>query len=261
MTTSPVREYRTVVQDSGDPGYVNRLLIGTATTGLVHIKWVQARYGQIIPTNWSMVNMLQFMNSYMPLRYQVADAQNLIVKEAIEHDFEWLFLLEHDVILPPDGFIRINEYIREKRHPIVSGLYYTRSVPSEPLLYRGRGTSFVTGWNLGDKVWCDGVPTGCLLIHMGIIREMWKESEEYSLNGIKTRRVFNTPNNIWIDPQTGTFNTMSGTSDLDWCTKVIQGDYFAKAGWGEYQNMKWPMLVDTNIFCKHINMNGQEFPL
>ena len=81
------------------------------------------------------------------------------------------------------------------------------------------------------------------------------------LNGIKTRKVFNTPNNIWIDPQTGTFNTVTGTSDLDWCTKVIQGDYFAKAGWSEYQNMKWPMLVDTNIFCKHINMNGQEFPV
>jgi hypothetical protein len=29
---SPVREYRTIVNDSDDPGYTNRLLVGTAVT-------------------------------------------------------------------------------------------------------------------------------------------------------------------------------------------------------------------------------------
>jgi hypothetical protein len=253
-------EYKTIVQDSGDPGYVNRLLVATPVTGLVRIEWVQARYGQIIPTNWSMVNMLQYLNSYFPLRYQVADAQNLIVKEAIEKDFEWLFLLEHDVLLPPDGFIRLNEYIREKRHPVVSGLYYTRSRPPEPMVYRGRGTSFYTDWKLGDKVWVDGVPTGCLLIHMGLLRAMWDESEEYTLNGIKTRRVFVTPNNVWYDPESGQFNTKTGTSDLEWCSRVMEGNYFAKAGWDEYQSMRWPFLIDTNLACAHINPNGEKFP-
>lgn len=257
---TPVRDYRTIVQDSGDPGYVNRLLVATPVTGLVRIEWVQARYGQIIPTNWSMVQMLQFMNSYMPLRYQVADAQNMIVKEVVEKEFEWLLLLEHDTLLPPDGFIRVNDYIREKRVPVVSGLYYTRSRPSEPLLYRGRGTSYVDGWKLGDKVWVDGVPTGCLLIHAGILREMWKDSEEYALHGVKTRRVFSTPNNVWYDPASGQFNTKTGTSDLEWCARVIEGNYLAKAGWDEYQNMRWPFLVDTNIFCRHINNNGEQFP-
>lgn len=258
--STPVRDYRTIIQDSGDPGYVNRLLVATPVTGLVRIEWVQARYGQIIPTNWSMVQMLQFMNSYMPLRYQVADAQNMIVREVVEKEFEWLLLLEHDTLLPPDGFIRFNDYIREKRVPVVSGLYYTRSRPSEPLLYRGRGTSYVDGWQLGDKVWCDGVPTGCLLIHAGILREMWKDSEEYALNGVKTRRVFSTPNNVWYDPESGQFNTKTGTSDLEWCARVIAGSYLAKAGWDEYQNMRWPFLVDTNIFCRHINNNGEQFP-
>lgn len=253
-------EYRTVVQDSGDPGYVNRLMIATPTTGLVRIEWVNARYGQIIPTNWSMVTMIQYMNSFFPLRYQVADAQNLIVKEAIDKDFEWLFLLEHDVVIPPDCFIRLNDYIREKRVPVVSGLYYTRSRPSEPLLYRGRGSSFYTDWKLGDKVWVDGVPTGCLLIHCGILRAMWADSEEYTLNNLKVRRVFDTPRALWFDPETGTHNTTTGTSDLDWCSRVISGNYFAKAGYEEYQNMRWPFLCDTNIRCLHVNPNGGSFP-
>lgn len=255
-----MHNYTTTIQDSGDPGYINRILIGTASTGLVRIEWHQARMGQIIPTNWSAVQMLQFMNSYIPLRYQVADAQNLIVKEAVEKNYEWLFLLEHDTIIPPDCFIRLNEYMREGKAPVVSGLYYTRSRPSEPILYRGRGNSYYADWKLGDKVWVDGVPTGCLLIHGSILRAMWAESEEYTLGQITTRRVFDTPRSVWFDPEKGIFNTNAGTSDLDWCSRVIDGNYFAKAGWEQYQGMRWPFLVDTGIFCRHINPDGEQFP-
>ena len=119
-----------------------------------------ARYGQVIPCNWGMVMMTQFINSYFPLRYQVADAQNLIAKELVEKSYEWLFLLEHDVILPADAFVRLNDYMREAKVPIVSGLYYTRSRPSEPVIYRGRGKGYFADWKMGERVWVDGVPTG-----------------------------------------------------------------------------------------------------
>ena len=46
-----VRPIRIIVQDSGDPGYTNRLLVGTACTGLLRVEWVAARYGQLIPLN------------------------------------------------------------------------------------------------------------------------------------------------------------------------------------------------------------------
>lgn len=260
LVETPVREYRTIVQDSNDPGYVNRLLVATPTTGTVRIEWVQARYGQIIPINWSMVTMMQYINSFIPLRYQVADAQNIIVKEVIEREFEWLLLIEHDTMLPPDAFIRFNQYIRDANVPIVSGLYYTRSRPSEPLVFRGRGTSFYSDWEFGDLVWCDGVPTGCLLIHAGILREMWKDAEEYKIGDLTTRRVFDTPRDMWGDPESTSFNLVTGTSDLNWCSAVMEGDYFAKAGWTDYADKDYPFLIDTNIFCKHINIDGEQFP-
>jgi hypothetical protein len=256
---SPVRAYRTIVQDSGDPGYVNRVLIATPTTGLVRIEWVQSRYGQIIPANWSSVQMTEWMNSYIPLRYQVDDAQNMIVKHLVEGDFEWLLLIEHDTCPPPDAFIRFNQYMREEKVPVVSGLYYTRSRPSEPLVYRGRGTGAYTDFKIGDAVWCDGVPTGCLLIHGGILREMWKESPEYAIRGVVTRRVFDTPRLVYQDSNGNSF-AQSGTSDLEWCTRVMKGEFFEKAGWKKYQVMQYPFLVDTNIFCRHINPDGEAFP-
>lgn len=262
------REYRTIVQDSGGR-YVNRIMIGTAATGLVRVEWVGSRYGQIIPTNWSHVEMRQFLDTFYPLRYQVADAQNLIVKEAIEREFEWLLLLEHDVVMPPDAFIRLNEYMTNEVAPFVSGLYFTRSVPSEPLIYRGRGTGSYRNWKLGDLVYCDGVPTGILLMDMRVVRLMWQDSPEYTIQypGGKpatARRLFDTPRDLWRDPESAEVYTLTGTSDLDWCTKLIKGGYMRKAGWGTYldklEDQRYPLLVDTNIFCTHINPDGQQFP-
>jgi len=256
----PAIEYRTIVQDSGDPGYVNRMLVGTATTGLVRIEWVSARYSQIIPVNWSIVTMLHYLNAFVPLRYQVADAQNLIAKHAIEKEFQWLLFLEHDVLIPPDCFVRFNDYMRNPRVPIVSGLYYTRSRPAEPLIFRGRGTSYYDKWKMGDLVWCDGIPTGIMLIHVGILKAMWDESPEYMVGSNCARRIFNSPRQQWLDPESYQYNTLTGTSDLDWCTRVIEGRYFEKAGWPRFQTVKYPFLVDTRIFCRHIDHDGTQYP-
>lgn len=262
---SPVRGYRQVIQDSGDPGYTNRILIATPTTGLVRMEWVAGRYGQIIPANWSHVEMHQWLSGYIPLRYQVADAQNLIVREVVQRDMEWCLLIEHDTIPPPDAFVRWNRYMIEEQVPVVSGLYYTRGRPAEPLVFRGRGTSFYRDWQFGDRVWCDGVPTGALLIHGGLLRAMWAESEEYEIKHANgqvdvTRRVFDTPRHSWFDPETGQYNTFGGTSDLAWCARIMQEGFFKKAGWAQHQEMAYPFLVDTAIFCRHIDPDGQQYP-
>lgn len=262
--TSPVREYRTIIARSGDPGFVNRVLVAHAVTGLLRVEWVQSRFGQIIPVNWSQVQMMQFLQEGLfPLHYLVADAQNLIVQAAVEKDFEWLLLWEHDVCPPPDALLRINKYIRDEKTPVVSGLYYTRSRPSEPLVFRGLGTGAFLDWKHGDLVWCDGVPTGFLLIHMGILRLIWDESPEYRIpygSGPIVRRVFNDPREMWVDPETGNYNSISGTSDLEWCKRVIDNNYLGRAGWKKHAKMKYPFLVDTNLFCRHINPDGEAFP-
>lgn len=258
---TPVREIRNIVDDSGDNAYTNRILIGTATTGLVRVEWVAARYSQLIPVNWSQVQANEYMSGYYPLRYQVADAQNLIVKQCLINDFEWLFLLEHDVIIPDNTFMMLNQYMREAKYPVVSGLYYTRSRPSEPLAFRGRGTGVYLDWEMGDHVWVDGVPTGALLIHHSILKVMWGESPEYNIKGQTTRRVFDTPRRLLLDLENGRHNVTTGTSDLDWCSRVMKDDIFAKAGWENFcPDERYPFLIDTNLFCKHINPDGEQFP-
>ena len=241
--------------------WMNRILIGTPCTGLVRMEWVMARFGQIIPTNWSATDQIQWISSYVPMQYLVPDAQNIIVKNVIEKNFEWLLLIESDNVLPPDAFIRINEYMRNKKVPVVSGLYFTKSDPPEPMVYRGRGTSFFKDWKMGDKVWVDGCPTGFILIHSSILKAMWDESPEYVINGQVLRRVFETPEKVWVDPETQSTHCLTGTSDLTWCERVIKEGFFKKAGWPEYEKMDYPFLIDTNIFLKHVDNDGKMFPL
>lgn len=245
-----------------NPGqWMSRLLIGTPSTGVVRMEWVMSRFGQVIPTNWSSTDCIQWLSTYAPMEYLVPDAQNLIVKVAVEKNFEWLLLIEQDNVLPPDAFIKINEYMRSKSHPIVSGLYFTKSDPPEPMVYRGRGNSFYTDWKMGDKVMVDGVPTGFILIHCSILKKLWEESPEYVCGNTVTRRVFSTPEKVWRDPETNGVYTMQGTSDLEFCERVIKDKILEKAGWAEFQKMQYPYLIDTNLFIKHISMDGRQFPL
>jgi len=268
---NPVRKTRTIVQDSGQ-SYTNRIMVGVPATGLVRMEWVTARYSQLIPMNWSQVQFTQFMSGYVPLRFQVDDAQNIIVRECLKGDFEWLFLLEHDVVIPDNTCVILNDYMRKPKYPVVSGLYYSRSRPSEPLVFRGRGNSVYEDWQQSpgvakegqEIVWCDGVPTGCLLIHHSILKLMWDESPEYIIQAPSgaqiTRRVFWTPRKLTVEG--GMHNMVSGTSDLDWCTRVMEEKVFERAGWDTsvIPDMKWPFPVDTNLFCRHINTNGEQFP-
>lgn len=246
-----------------NPGkWSNRLVISTPTVGMVRMEWVQARFGQTIPTNFSLVDVHQFMNSYAPIAYQITDAENLTAKVVVEGDFDWFLSWEDDNLPPLDALIKVNQYIIKNDTPIVSGLYFTKSVPPEPILYRGMGQGYYADWKLGEKVWVDGIPFGFTLIHGSIIKELWKESPEYVVNGTVTRRVFETPSESYIDPVTGGWMNQSGTSDLAWCKRLMKDKIFEKAGWPEFQKKEFPFLVDTSIFVKHIDrQTGVQYPL
>jgi hypothetical protein len=253
--------YMNTVVDSGNFNLQKKLLVGTPTLGNIRMEWAAARYGQIIPSNWSKVDMIQYLNGFIPIRYSIADAQNLIVQEAISKGYEWLLFLEDDTIPPADAFVRFNDYMRDGKYPVVSGLYFTRSEPAEPMVYRGRGNSYFTDWKLGDKVWADGVPTGMLLVDMRLMAAVYQDSPEYSFNGMRARRVFDSPSKTWFNEETGAQEMLVGTSDLDWCKRVIEQGYL-KLHWPQLARKKYPYLIDTNIACNHIDRSdGTQFPI
>ena len=240
----------------------NRLLISTPTLGMFRSEWVNARFSQIIPTNFSAVDVQNWMNPHMPVGFQLADAENLSAKAVVEGNFDWFLSIEDDNIIPQGALVKVNEYMIINDTPVVSGLYFTKSVPPEPILYRGVGRGHYGDWKLGEKVWVDGIPFGFTLIHGSIIRALWDVSPEYLVNGTTTRRVFDNPSEGYIDPETGGWMSTSGTTDLAFCKRLMTEGIFEKAGWPEFQKKEFPFLVDTTIFVKHIDRaSGTIYPI
>jgi hypothetical protein len=239
-----------------------RLLIVTPTLGVVRIEWAMARYGIAMPCNHSVSSASLGIGTSVPMHYLVADAQNLGVEDCLKKNFQWMLLWEDDVCPPPDALLRMNKYMISEEIPVVSGLYFVKGNYSEPMIYRGLGNGPFLDFQIGDKVWADGVPTGFLLIHNKVLKLMWDESEEYeTLGKRKTRRVFETPVRIEYDEVTKSHSLNTGTSDLEWCHRVIREKVLQRAGWPKIGRKKYPFLCDTRIFCKHIDLaTGRTFP-
>ena len=236
------------------------VLISTPTEGWVRYEWAHCRYGQVIPINWAAQG---FDLNYSAIGYSIDDAYNLITHQAIKVGVEWLLLVEDDVLLPGDCFVKMGRYMEERKYPVVSGLYFTKGVPSEPLLFRGRGNGAYKHWKWGEKVMCDGLPMGCLLIHMSILRWMSDHSEQYRVpTGEQVAKVFHTPRKVSFDILTWTSQRQEGTQDLYFFDRVIDEKILEKTGWDELAGEEFPFLCDTGIFCKHIDRGtGKMFPL
>jgi hypothetical protein len=237
-----------------------RLFISVPLTGIIRAEWALARWGQVVPCNWSQAEVVQWLDQFSPMGFLVADARNVAIQQMMLSNYEWILFIDHDVVMPPDTFTRLNEYMLKGDIPIVGGLYFTKSMPSEPLMYQGRGTSYATDWKMGDKVWVDGMGLGCTLIHRSIFDAVWKEAEPYQVGAAAVRRVFETPARSWYDAENATWKTEGGTEDLVFFSRMIDNGILKKAGWPKYQKMKYPLLCDTNIYCRHIDWNGIQYP-
>jgi hypothetical protein len=99
------------------------------------------------------------------------------------------------------------------------------------------------------------------MIHNSILRAMADESEVYEpRKGMLVKKVFSTPSKVWYDPESRTWFTATGTEDLKFCADIVEKDIFKKAGWPAYSKKKYPFLIDTSIYCKHIDEAGIQYP-
>jgi hypothetical protein len=247
--------------DSGQSP-VHKLLIGIPATGNVRIEWAMHRYGQASPTNWSLGEQFAWLDQFSPLRYTVADARNLIAHRALVENRDWIFFVDHDVMLPPGTLIKMDRYMHDAKYPIVSGLYFTKSKPAEPLIYRGLGTGYLRGWRLGKKVWATGTGLGCTLIHTKIFKAFAKHCDEYIVRGQGVvKKFFRSPCSMTASVEDAMQNAYVGTEDLDFYDRIHKEKCYADAGWPVIQRKKFPILIDTSIFCRHIDPSGRQYPM
>lgn len=234
--------FRTVEQlfnDGPDPSM--KIMFGIPSTGWIRFEFHTAMSQLMIPCNWT--NAVS-----SPIGFDVATARNWVVEHALRDGHDWIFFVDHDVLLPPDTLLKLRNHMLLARSPIIGGLYYAKGSFPEPLIYRGRGTGPYYDWDPGDHVWVDGMGMGCTMIHTSLFRAM-------------SQPWFESPRRFEVDEK-GNFHREAGTEDLFFLSRVINEGIIEKTGikW-EIEDPQNPFILDTSLFCGHIDHStGKVYP-
>lgn len=115
-------------------------------------------------------NLKLYMDPNLPLSVN----RNNAVKEAIEHDCEYVFFVDHDNILNPDTLITMLGH----NVPVVGCLYFERKYPHLPLIYTfedDHKTVRVEYNYPKGLVKCDVIGLGCSLIRMDVFKALGED--------------------------------------------------------------------------------------
>lgn len=139
----------------------------------------------VVPTEF-MVNLLQLKKSenidfVVTIDSLVYVARNNIAKAAIEKNADRILWLDSDVICPTDTLIRLSKHMDDGLD-YVSGIYFTRQFPVEPLLYSAvNGEKTENGYHFSaEKLYdygetlseCAGTGFGCVMTTVSLLKKV-----------------------------------------------------------------------------------------
>ena len=93
--------------------------------------------------------------------------RNHMCQQMLDHNFDHLFMLDSDVIPPPDAILRLLSH----NQPIISGVYHRRSFP-HGLPVMCRGGKFLESYPANAVIEVEVVGAGCLLIHRSVLEKL-----------------------------------------------------------------------------------------
>lgn len=111
----------------------------------------------------------------------IAEARNAICEEALRQGVDFLFFLSDDVIPPANALLTLLDKIgrqypvgdgRLARADMISGVYWTKTYPTEPYLWQGLLKGSYRDWTAGEFFPVDLAGCDCLLIDTRVLREV-----------------------------------------------------------------------------------------
>lgn len=100
------------------------------------------------------------------LNKPIADARNEIVDFAIEQNAKYIFWLDDDVVAPGDAFLKLYRHQKD----IINGVYWSKSNPPMPLLFRNHLEGPYWDWHVGDLIEIDAAGNGLTLVKTDVYR-------------------------------------------------------------------------------------------
>ncbi len=165
---------------------------------------------------------------YLAGKLETAEARNKAVEYAVQKKSKYIWFLDDDV-QPPLFALRQLIYTLESADDdvmVVSGIYFTKNEPTEPVIYRGEGQGAFWKWRVNDKFEIDGCGAGCMLVNTKLFEKLEKP-------------YFKTIDEI------GDKTAYASTEDIYFCNKVKAAGY--------------KILADASVLCNHWNVNTMKY--
>lgn len=217
------------------------MVIGVPSFGTVSIQFAMSLTSIAMPLNFS--NQFQVV-----LGKPIDVARNEIVDATLMDagNPRYLAFLDDDVIMPPDSLRKLL-YRLENSPPSVgafSGVYFSKSDPAEPLIFKERARGSFYDWSMGDVFPCWAAGCGLVVIRVECLRRMLTQHG---------RPHFKVDYGLTKLPD-GRMEARSLTEDLYFYTKL--GKTVAPDG------EKYRLMIDTSIQAVHFDSKtGKGFGL
>ena len=96
----------------------------------------------------------------------VATARNMIAQRALDINADWLLFISDDVIPPANVFDMLSRHKKK----LVTGVYWTKSYPKQPYIWRDVMRGPFTDWKYGEFFKVDWAGCDALLVHTDVLR-------------------------------------------------------------------------------------------
>jgi predicted SAM-dependent methyltransferase len=194
------------------------VLIAIPTLGRpVGLEWALSFKSQNPPIN--------FNTQYLVLKNRPVDeARQELCEYALKNKFKYIYFLGDDVV-PPSFALRNLIYRMEQDETIgvCGGIYFTKSEPPFPLVFKENGSGSYWDWKVGEFFEVTGIGMDCTLIRVSILENLSKPwfktvDEDLSENGLNRSETW--------------------TEDLYFCKKVCE-------------ETNYKIFADASIICEH----------
>jgi len=107
--------------------------------------------------------------------YRVDIAKERLAELAVMNNAQWAFFLDDDVCPPADTLLKmIKLWKSDDKHQVISGVYWSKSDPSVPLIFRGNLEGSFWDWKTTDIIKADGAGAGCLFVDTNVFKKLSK---------------------------------------------------------------------------------------
>lgn len=154
---------------------MKKLLVGLPNTGYYHFSTVSSLMGLQISKD------IQMSSSFIS-NCLIYDARESLVKHAIENNYDYILMVDSDMVLPPNTLIELLNTL-DAGFDLATGLIFKRSYPFQPCFYSKARISEKDGkfipqlegiikWNVGEIYPIEACGMACCLIKVECLKEL-----------------------------------------------------------------------------------------